>query len=170
MVDSCTQTEGFRAFALEAYTLFINRTQDWAAESTARLHMRMASRSDTPPHVLAALARAEAVSVLERVAENPRTPVDVLEQLARHESAAVRAAVSENENVPGRTLLTLSADEDPDVRFKMAENPRLSPLILRQLAADDNPFVAFRAQKTLLRIKPADVVEMNAPRRKLLCV
>jgi hypothetical protein len=170
MVESCIQTEGFRAFALKAYTLFVNRTQDWAAEPTGRVHMRMASRCDTPPHVLAALARAEAISILERVAENPRTPVDVLEQLARHESAAVRAAVSENDNAPLPTLLALAADEDPDVRFRMAENPRLPPLILRQLAADDNPFVAFRAQQTILRIEPTDDVEVNMPGQKSLCV
>lgn len=119
----------------------------------------VAVNPQTPPAVLAALAREAATSLLERIAENPRTAPDTLSDLAMHREAEVRAAVAENQNTPEDSLWRLVRDESPDVRYVLAENYHLPIDILELLARDDNPYVAFRARKTLNRLMPAGLVE-----------
>lgn len=130
-------------------------------EEEARLHCLVAANPQSPPHVLAALARKAAASLLVRIAENPRTPGQTLCELSAHKEALVRAAVAENHNTPESALWRLVRDENPDVRYVLSENYHLPFDMLDLLAHDDNPYVAFRARKTLCRLLPQEVLEGN---------
>ncbi|HEY9790178.1 MAG TPA: hypothetical protein V6D22_07260 [Candidatus Obscuribacterales bacterium] len=112
----------------------------------------IASNPNTPPAVLAYLAKNSDADILERIAENPRTPLNTLERLARSSSPVVRAAVAENINVSPDILTILGTDPDDDVRYHLAENPHLPEELLVALTEDLNPYVRYRAEATLLRV------------------
>lgn len=116
------------------------------------IRLQIASNPDTPPAVLAYLARTASEKVLERIAENPRTPVNVLEVLAESPYARVRVAVAENADTPLEVLAKLVDDEHVDVRYAMAENPSMPASVLVKLVADANPYISARASATLSRL------------------
>ncbi len=135
-----------------------------SAEEQTRLRRLVATNPNTPPRVLAALAREAAACVLEKIAENPRTPPEALAELALHPETDVRAAVAENPRTSEETLWRLVRDENPDVRYVLAENYHLPPDMLELLAQDDNPYVSFRARKTLTRLISGEITEGRFPR------
>jgi hypothetical protein len=126
-----------------------------------RVKWLVAGNPQTPPRLLALLARDAITTLLQRIAENPRTPAVTLAELASHSESDVRAAVAENANTPEDGLWRLVLDESPDVRFSLAESYHLSQEMLDLLAEDDNPYVAFRAKQTLSRLNPIDPLEQS---------
>lgn len=124
-----------------------------------RIKWLVAGNPNSPPRLLALLAKGAVTGLLQKIAENPRTPAITLAELASHCESDVRAAVAENTNTPEDGLWRLILDESPDVRFSLAENYHLSLEMLYLLAEDDNPYVSFRARKTLSRMAPSAPIE-----------
>lgn len=124
-----------------------------------RIKWLVAGNPNSPPRLLALLAKGAVTGLLQKIAENPRTPAITLAELASHCESDVRAAVAENTNTPEEGLWRLILDECPDVRFSLAENYHLSLEMLDLLTEDDNPYVSFRARKTLSRMAPSPPIE-----------
>lgn len=95
------------------------------------------------------LASSEFAKIRMRVAENSMTPPAVLESLACDENPDVRLAVAGNPATPKRIIFGMVRDPDLSVRHGLAEDPNIPIDILRLLAEDDNPYVYLRARKTL---------------------
>jgi hypothetical protein len=57
--------------------------------------------------------------------------------------------------------------EDPnlDVRYALAENYNIDEEMLKALAKDENPYVAHRAEKTLSRLRPTQILDTAFPRQ-----
>jgi hypothetical protein len=121
----------------------------------------IASNPNTPPAVLAYLAKHSEPDILERIAENPRTPLYALQLLAKCPKSSVRAAVAENVNVSADILTILIADPDDDVRYLLAESPHTPEELLIALTEDSNPYVSFRAEATLDKVQGGMVVTGN---------
>ncbi len=129
------------------------------AEADSRpIRLIIASNSTTPTCVLNFLALTDDVLVVQRVAENSNTHVATLTKLLRHSSPVVRTAVSEHPNTPESLLLILADDLDADVRYCLAENAHMPKAVLEVLANDSNPYVAARADRTLTRLAPTQIV------------
>lgn len=114
-----------------------------------RFSMVLSSHQDSPPAVLAWLAKFDCSYLQERIAEHPGTPAEILEDLAGSIYSDVRAAIADNPNAPECLLQKLAFDQCVDVRFRLAENCNLSTQLLELLSQDENPFVANRAQRSL---------------------
>lgn len=123
-----------------------------------QIRMQIASNPNTPPAVLAYLAKNATPTVLERIAENPRTPIELLSELASSPIAGVRAAVGENSATPLTVLEQLLTDSDADVRYRLAENPQMPLELLKRLSEDMNPYVASRAASTAARLRSGRIL------------
>ncbi len=147
-----------------------NKELTWAqlnkllAEADSRpIRTVIAANSATPTAVLNFLAGTDDLIVVQRVAENPNTHVATLTRLIRHSSPVVRIAVSEHESTPDVLLMILAQDVDADVRYSLAENARMPKAVLELLSNDSNPYVASRADRTLTRLAPAQIVRPKFP-------
>lgn len=99
---------------------------------------------DTPPEVLARLAKDPKVTVRRAVAWNPNTPPEVLAQLARDSNVGVRSGAARNPSTPSTTLIRLVRDPSKTVRYEVAWNPNAPPEALAQLANDPDPRIRCR--------------------------
>ena len=124
-----------------------------AQDEIEQIQMRLASNPQSPPVVLAYLAKNANRRVLERIAENAQSPGELLYELACNEDPEVRSAVADNSNTPRFVLEMLLSDEHADVRYRLAENANSPMELLTRLCAEDaNPYVAARASATLARL------------------
>ncbi len=71
----------------------------------------------------------------------PETPPEVLAQLAKHDAWWIREAVVGQANTPGNTLMTLAADKDKRVRAALVHNPQATLTLIDQLIDDPDPEV-----------------------------
>ncbi len=78
----------------------------------------------------------------DAIARDPQTPPDVLAKLAKDRWWSVRMAVAGNPNTPWDTFLTLARDrENPSVRHAVANSPRIPVDLLEEMALDANAYV-----------------------------
>jgi 3-methyladenine DNA glycosylase AlkC len=96
---------------------------------------------NTPPEVLAQLAKDKSAYVREMAAGNLNTPPEVLAQLANDKSAYVRENVAINLNTPPEVLAQLANDKSTYVREMAARNPNTPPEILAQLSKDEYVYI-----------------------------
>jgi len=83
-----------------------------------------AANSNTPPEVLAGLARDKDSAVRKGVASNPNTPAELLSQLAQDEDSSIRMAVAMNSSAPETALQSLAEDNEWAVRKVASSNAK----------------------------------------------
>ena len=120
-----------------------------AQELLARFSLILSSHHDSPPAVLAWLAKFNCPQIQERVAEHPSTPRETLKELACSANPDVRAALADNIKTPSALLNKLALDESADVRYRLAENCNAPTGVLEFLCEDENPFVSSRARRSI---------------------
>lgn len=101
----------------------IKTYQDWLSESSLSV-LTTANSHDTPPNVLAELARSLEYTVRYWVAANPSTPTEALYLLANDDLWSVRERVAANPSTPTEALYLLARDKDEDVRKNALINLR----------------------------------------------
>jgi hypothetical protein len=69
--------------------------------------------------------------------------------------------MSIEQSVSNEVIWLLIEDTNPDVRFALAENYNIDEDMLAALTRDENPYVSHRAQKTLSRLHPAQVLDQD---------
>ena len=93
---------------------------------------------NTPPEILAMLAKDGNEHVRQWVASNPNTPPEILAMLAKDGNEHVRQWVASNTNTPPEILAMLAKDGHEHVRQWVASNTNTPPEILAMLAKDGN--------------------------------
>jgi DNA-directed RNA polymerase subunit RPC12/RpoP len=93
----------------------------------------LAKHANTPPALLAELARSEDDSVREAVAAHPSTALEVLESLAGDAEWNVREAVAKRTGLSPETLKRLGKDDDSSVREAARANPGYPRFSLRKM-------------------------------------
>jgi DNA-directed RNA polymerase subunit RPC12/RpoP len=93
----------------------------------------LAKHANTPPALLAELARSDDDSVREAVAAHPSTPAEVLESLAGDAEWNVREAVAKRTALSPETLKRLGKDEDSTVREAARANPAYPRFSLKKM-------------------------------------
>lgn len=89
----------------------------------ANIDEYLAQHANTPPEVLAALARSEDDSARQAVAQHRATPAEVLEALASDPEWNVREAVAKRTELRPETLKRLGSDSDDSVQLAARQNP-----------------------------------------------
>jgi hypothetical protein len=75
--------------------------------------------------------------------------------------AEAASTMSIEQSVSKEVIWMLIEDTNPDVRFALAENYNIDEDMLEALTRDENPYVSHRAQKTLSRLRPAQVLDQD---------
>jgi len=94
----------------------------------------IATRTDVPATVLAALASDVQPEVVWRVAANPTTPVGVLSDLAR--DSAMHGPLALNPSLPGELVDAFTRSTEPAVTWRIARNPAVPAARLVELCSD----------------------------------
>jgi hypothetical protein len=126
----------------------------------------VAENPNTPPEVLAALAKDEDFRM--NVAMNSNTPKETLAALSKDGSRYVVYAVAGNPSTPPEVLRYLADSTDPLTRETVAGNPNTPREVLTALAGDTDRHVRDAAVKTLKAKQLAEAIIMDKVWKKLL--
>lgn len=113
------------------------RIREMAADSNSQTRDYAAGLPDTPPDVLAKLAKDEDMFVRFDVARNAHTPSETLRRMAGDESDSVRAQVALNIHTPSGELARLADDHHWGVRASAALNLFTPTRALLPLESED---------------------------------
>jgi len=111
-----------------------------AKDNYALVRENVAGNNNTPPEVLALLAKDNDITVRENVAKNNNTPPEVLALLAKDNDITVRENVAKNNNTPKEIFALLSKDHNERVRQRVAGNNN-TPKEILYLLVKDNEYV-----------------------------
>jgi hypothetical protein len=96
------------------------------------VRLALASSSNTPGEILAALSKDTSDSVKLAVACNSQTPHHIVARLANHGSRVVKAGLAADINTPLEILNVLAEDNDEEVRMTARQSRRVAGALLAE--------------------------------------
>lgn len=98
---------------------------------------RQARNPDSPPELLAGLAKDQDTGVRLALASNPKLAPDLLLELRYDPDRMVRAAAAAHPYMPPQALAEMADSSDKLVLLRLAQNPQTPPKTLALLADTD---------------------------------
>lgn len=107
-----------------------------AQDTQPLVRLGLASNTELPDAVFAALSLDPDPVIRQKLAENIRLPQTVLRTLAQDSSALVQVQALKHRNAPWDTLIEMSEDPSPELRLAICQNPNTPLQVLEGLVGD----------------------------------